>query len=113
MEVIKKFPETMDARTSYKMMKSPDIKKMSDAEDSILEVKSWLKYSDVDNKTGEVKEILTLETVDGEMFGTVSDTFKREFDDIVSFFGDDDVGAIKVVGGTSKAGRKFITCTVE
>lgn len=112
MEVIKKFPETMDARTSYKMMKSPDVKKMSDAEDSILEVKSWLKYSDVDNKTGEVKEILTLETVDGEMFGTVSDTFKREFDDIVSYFGDN-VGAIKVIGGTSKAGRKFITCTVE
>ena len=25
----------------------------------------------------------------------------------------DDVGAIKVIGGTSKAGRKFITCTVE
>ena len=112
MEVIKKFPETMDARTSYKMMKSPDVKKMSDAEDSILEVKSWLKYLDVDNKTGEVKEIFTLETVDGEMFGTVSDIFKREFDDIVSFFGDD-VGAIRVISGTSKAGRKFITCTVE
>ena len=112
MEVIKKFPETMDARTSYKMMRSPDVKKMFDAEDSILEVKAWLKYSDVDNKTGEVKEILTLETVDGEMFGTVSDTFKREFDDIVSFFGDD-VGSIKVISGTSKAGLKFITCTVE
>ena len=112
MDIIKKFPETMDDRTAYKMMKSPDVKKMMDAEDSILEVKSWVKYSDVDTKTGEVKEILTLETVDGEMFGTVSDTFKGEFDDIVSFFGDD-VGAIKVVAGTSKAGRKFITCTVE
>ena len=112
MEVIKKFPETMDARTSYKMMKSPEVKKMSDAEDSILEVKAWLKYTDIDTKTGEVNEILTLETVDGEMFATVSDTFKREFDDIVSFFGDD-VGAIRVIGGTSKAGRKFITCTVE
>lgn len=112
MELIKKFPEELDQRTIYKMIKSPEVKKMSDAEDSILEVKSWVKYSDVDNKTGEVKEILTLETVDGEMFGTVSDTFKREFDDIVSFFGDD-VGAIKIIGGTSKAGRKFITCTVE
>lgn len=112
MEVIKKFPETMDARTQFKMMRSPDVKKMFDAEDSILEVKSWLKYLDVDNKTGEVKEILTLETVDGEMFATVSDTFKREFEDIVSFFGDD-VGAIKVIGGTSKADRKYINCTVE
>ena len=112
MEVIKKFPEDMNVRTAYKMMKSPDVKKMSDAEDSILEVKSWVRYSDIDTETGEVKEILTIETVDGEMFGTISDTFKREFDDIVSFFGKD-VGAIKVIGGTSKAGRKFITCTVE
>ena len=112
MEVIRKFPETMDARTAYKMMKSLDVKKMSAAEDSILEVKSWVKYQDTDTKTGEVKEILTLETVDGEMFGTVSETFKREFDDIVSFFGDD-VGTIKVIGGTSKSGHKFITCTVE
>lgn len=112
MEIIKKFPETMNERTVYKMMKSLDVKKMLDAEDSILEVKSWVKYSDIDTKTGELKEILTLETVDGEMFGTVSETFKREFDDIVSFFGDD-VGAIKVIGGTSKSGRKFITCTVE
>ena len=112
MEVIKKFPETMDARTAYKMMRSPEVKKMIDAEDAILEVKSWVKYTDVDSKTGEIKEILTIETADGEMFGTVSDTFKSEFDAIVEYFGDD-VGSIKVVGGTSKNDRKFITCTVE
>lgn len=112
MEVIRKYPESMNARTAYKMMKSPDVKKMSDAEDSILEVRSWIKYTDVDNKTGEIKEILTLETTDGEMFGTVSETFKREFEDIVSFFGDN-VGEIKVIGGTSKSGRKYITCTVN
>ena len=112
MEVIKKFPETMDARTAYKMMGSPEVKKMIDAEDAILEVKSWVKYTDVDSKTGEIKEILTIETADGEMFGTVSDTFKREFDAIVAFLGDD-VGTIRVIGGNSKNDRKFITCTVE
>ena len=68
MELIKVFPEELDQRTIYKMMKSPDVKKMSDAEDSILEVKSWVKYMDTDTKTGEVKEILTLGTVDGEMW---------------------------------------------
>lgn len=112
MEVIKKFPENMDARTQYKMMKSPDVKKMSDAVDSILEVKSWIQYEDVEEKTGEIKTILALETVDGEMFGTVSATFMKEFSDIVKFFGDD-VGAIKVIGGKSKSGRNYITCTVE
>ena len=112
MELIKKFPEDLDQRAVYKMMKSPNVKKMSDADGSVLEVKAWIIYNDADVKTGEIREILTILTEDGEMFGTVSDTFKREFDDIVSFFGDD-VGAIKVIGGTSKAGRKFITCTVE
>ena len=112
MEVIKKYPETMDPRTAYKLMKSPDVKRMSDAEDAILEVKSWIRYTEPDQKTGELREILTIETIDNEMFGTVSEVFKKEFDDIVSFFGDD-VGAIKVISGTSRAGRKFITCTVE
>ena len=55
---------------------------------------------------------IIIKTIDGEMFGTISDTFKREFGDIVGFFGDD-VGAIKVISGKSKAGRNFITCSVE
>ena len=112
MEVTKKFPENMDKRTAYKLMKSPETKKMSDAVDSVLEVRSWMDYSDVDSKTGEIREILAIETVDGEIFGTISPTFRREFADIVNFFGED-VGAIKVVGGQSKSGRDFITCTVE
>lgn len=111
MEVTAKFPQSMDARTQYKLMKSPLVKKMSDAVDSVIEVKAWLSYTDVDSKTGELREILTLETTDGEMFGTVSATFRREFADIVNFFGED-VGAIQIVGGKSKAGRDFITCTV-
>ena len=111
MEVVKKFPQDMDARTQYKLMKAPNVKKMSDAVDSSLEVKAWIAYTDTDSKTGEQREILTLLTNDGEMFGTVSATFRREFADIVAFFGED-VGAIMVVGGKSKAGRDFITCTV-
>ena len=112
MEVIRKYPENMDARTQYKMMKSPEVKKMSDAVDSILEVKSWILYNDIDTKTGDEKEILAVETLDGELFGTVSNTFKGEFFDIVQFFGDA-VGAIKIYGGKSKSGRDFISCTVE
>ena len=111
MEVIKKYPENMDGRSQYKLMKSPEVKKMSDAEDSILEVDAWILYSDIDQKTGEERRVLVIKTVDGEMFGTISDTFKREFSDIVGFFGDD-VGSIKVISGQSKAGRKYITCTV-
>ena len=112
MNVTAKFPADMDARTQYKLMKSPAVKKMSDAAGSILEVKAWIAYTDSDSRTGEEREVLTIETLDGELFGTVSSTFKREFSDIVKYFGDD-VGAIRIVSGQSKAGRTFITCTVE
>lgn len=112
MERIKAFPQELDQRTIYKMMKSPDVKKMSDADGSILDVAAWVAYTDADRSTGEIREILTIQTTDGEMFRTVSSVFQREFKDITEFFGDD-VGMIKVTSGKSKAGRNFITCSVE
>lgn len=112
MELIKAFPAELDQRTIYKMMKSPEVRKMSDADGSILEVAAWIAYTDADSRTGEVREILTIQTTDGEMFGTVSGVFHREFKDLTKFFGDD-VGAIKVFSGKSKAGRTFITCSIE
>ena len=111
MELIKAYPAELDQRTIYKMMKSPDVKKMSDADGSVLDVAAWIAYTDADSRTGEIREILTIQTTDGEMFGTVSGVFQREFKDIVKFFGD--VGMIKVTSGKSKAGRNFITCSVE
>ena len=111
MEIIKKYPESMDARMQYKLTKSPEIKKMSDCVDSILEVVAFLRYTDVD-KTGEIKDVLTVMTDDLEMIATTSPTFIREFDDIVEIFGPD-FGTLKVVGGRSKNGRNFITCTIE
>ena len=112
MNVTAKFPADMDARTQYKMLKSPKVKRMSDAIDSMIEVKSWISYSDADPNTGEEREVLVIEAQDGEIFATVSATFRREFAEIVKFFGED-VGAIIVLGGKSKAGRNYITCTVE
>lgn len=112
MELTKAFPADLDQRTIYKMMKSQDVKKMSDADGSVLNVAAWIAYNDADSRTGEIREILTIMTTDGEMFGTVSGVFQREFKDIVKFFGDD-VGMIKVTSGKSKAGRNFITCSVE
>ena len=109
MNIVKKFPEEMDARTQYKLMKSPDIKRMVDAEDSILDVKSWIMYTD--DADGKEKALLSIETTDGEIFVTMSKIFSEEFKAITEVFGDD-IGEIKVVSGWSKAGRKFITCTV-
>ena len=111
MEVIKKFPEDMDPKTAYKLMKSPEVKKMSEAEGSILEIDSWIYYNSPDRETGEIKEVIAVATPDGELFATISNTFKEEFMDMINYFGSD-LGAIKVIAGTSKAGRKYITCSI-
>ena len=111
MEVIKKFPEDMDPKTAYRLMKSPEVKKMSEAEGSILEIDSWIHYNSPDKETGEIKEVIAIATPDGEIFATISNTFREEFMDMVNYFGSD-LGAIKVIAGTSKAGRKYITCSI-
>ena len=103
MNVIKQFPETLDKKTAYRMMKSPEVKKMVDAAGSILEIKSWMIFTDTNYS------VLTVETVDGEMFGTISESFMKAFEEITTFFGDD-VGAIKVIARQSKAGRTYLTC---
>lgn len=111
MEFIKKYPENMDAKTQYKLIRSPEIKKMSDCVDSILEVVAFVRYTDTD-RTGEEKDVLSLMTDDMELIATTSPSFIREFDAITEIFGDD-FGTLKVVGGRSKNGRNFITCTIE
>lgn len=110
MKTIRFFPEDMDPRTQYKLIKSPDSQKMSSAEGSVLEVKSWILFTDED-VSGDEREVLVIETADGEIFATVSEIFKREFLGIAEYFGDD-VGDIRVVGGKTRNGRNFITCTV-
>ena len=111
MEVLRKFPEDMDARTAYKLMKSPEVKNMSEAVGSVLQVASWIQYNSPDKATGEVKEVIAIETVDGELFATISNIFREQFLDMVEWFGAD-LGSIKVIGRSSKAGRKYITCGV-
>ena len=112
MEVIKMFPEDLNKREQYKMMKSPSVNRMQDADGSILEVAAWVDYTDADPRTGEIREVLTIKTIDGEMFGTISPTFQNEFKQIVEYFGSD-VGMIRVITGQSKSGRNYVTCAVE
>lgn len=111
MDVKTVYPEKLDQRSIYKLVKSAEVHKMVDAAGSELEVVKYVIFDDTDSKTGEVKEVLTIETEDGEMFGTISPTFIREFKDIVKFF-DGEVGNIKVITGTSKGGREFVTCSI-
>lgn len=108
MKILNQYPTELSKRDAYRLTKAQSVKKMSEAAGSVLDPTAWVLYEDIDNKSGELKTVLVIED-NGEMFGTVSPTFIREFCDAAETF-ENEVGPIKVISGTTKAGREFITC---
>ena len=94
----------------YKLTMSKNTQKLSDGQ--VIELKAWAVYEDADFKTQEVKQILSLLTEEGETLATISDTFRRDFLSIVELceaYGQE-LKKIRIVTGTSKNNRKFVTC---
>lgn len=108
MKIINQYPNDLTKRDAYRLTKAQSVKKMSEASGSVLNPTAWVLYEDLDNKSGELKTVLVIED-NGEMFGTISGTFIREFCDAAETF-ENEVGPIKVIEGVTRAGRKFITC---
>ena len=83
-------------------------------EDSVIEVDAWIKYEDVDVKTGEVKTVLTIRDKAGKFYGTISETFQKSFFEAWEFFADqgERVNCVKVVHGMSNAGNEFVNCEI-
>lgn len=113
MEIINQSREfsTIEA---YQLLRNPETQKMSANKDIPFEVDSWCIFNDVKKSTGEVQEILSIKTKGGEVFATNSQTFMDEFLTIWDMFKNknEEVPPIKVISGTSKNGRNFITCTL-
>lgn len=114
MEIIRTGREA-NSREKYAMTKSQLIGKMSEHKDEILTVENWCEYHDTDSK-GEVKKLLSIMTPDGIVLATVSETFQRDFSDILDVLTDNNEPEtgfdIKVITGTSKNNREFVTCTL-
>lgn len=99
-----------DGKTVFALTKSPSIRTMKDCVDELVEVDKWLVYEDEDKKDpNKVNTILSVMDKDGSVRATNSNTFMNIFFDITSIMGNNGF-TIKVVSGTSKAGRNFITC---
>lgn len=102
MKIIKSFPETLSKRDAYKLTESQTTRKLVDLAGSVIEPSKWVLFEDED------KTVLALEA-DGELFGTISgtfiDAFVKAFDELGA-----DMGPIRVVTGTSRAGRTYVTC---
>lgn len=108
MKIINQFPNELSKRDAYRLTKAQSVKKMSEAAGSVLNPSAWVLFEDLNSKTGELQTVLVMED-NGEKFATVSKTFIKEFCDACEAF-DNNPGGIKVIEGTTKSGRKFITC---
>ena len=111
MKIIKSKNETISVKEKYLMSMNPEIRRMRDAEGMVIPVKNWMLYSDLD-KDGNVQTLLSILAEDNVVYATNSKTFMDSFSDLCDMFTEsgEEISAVKVIGGQSKAGRHFITC---
>lgn len=107
MEILKQYPEIMDAKEKYDLLRSPKMDKISNAKGQVLEVASYVLRTDLD-KEGNVVEVLSIKTTDGDLYATNSSTFIREFEAILECT--EPVFGIDVIDGVSKSNRHYTTC---
>lgn len=101
-KIITTFPETLSRRDAYKLTESQTTQKLVELAGSVIQPEKWVLFEDED------KTVLALET-DGELYGTISGTFIDAFINAYNELGED-MGPFRVVTGTSKAGRTYVTC---
>lgn len=85
--------------------------KLSNLENQVVDMDSYIIFEDTARGTGEVKTVLVL-MANGTKYGTISPTFIKDFIQLADMY--DFAGVpftrMKVVGGQSKNGRHFIAC---
>lgn len=97
----------------YKMTKSHNLNTLKNLENGVkLEVAGFMEWEDVDEETGEITQLMSLLTTDGTAYVTQSDTFKRDFFDIVGIFEHSFPITVEHGVGKSKAGREYHYCVV-
>ena len=110
MEIIKKSKD-FNTREMYKLTKGETVS-LQKAVGVTIEVDAYLEYSDTNTK-GEDVEILAILDKEGQVYTTISQTFKQSFYEIVEIFGMDGLPPVIVTEGQSNAGRRYIGCTIE
>ena len=113
MNIIAKSASIVNPMDMYNLTKAPDRTTLSEAAGEVMELDKWLVYSET-NAKGEEVTLASLTTKDGRSFTTNSGTFIRDFTSAITMFSEfgTEFTTIQIVEGTSKNGRKFITCKV-
>lgn len=113
MNIIAKSANVVSAFDLYKLVQSPERKKLTDIKGQTIELDKWVLYTEPD-KDGKEMNLLALSAVDGTAYCTNSATFCRSFESAVATFGQfgEEFHSIQIVTGTSKNGRDYIDCVV-
>lgn len=97
----------------YNMTKSHKLNTFKNLENGAkLEVSAFMEWEDVNEETDETTVLLSLLTTDGTAYVTQSNTFKRDFFDIVEIFEHRFPITIEHGVSKSKAGREYHFCAV-
>lgn len=97
----------------YNMTKSHKLKTLKNLEDHAkLEVAGFMEWEDVNKETGKTIQFMSLLITDGTAYVTQSDTFKRDFFEIVEIFEHSFPITVEHGVGKSKAGREYHFCAV-
>lgn len=97
----------------YNMTKSHKLNALKNLENGAkLEVAGFMEWEDTDKETGKTVALLSLLTTDGTAYVTQSDTFKRDFFDIVEILEHRFPIVVEHCVGKSKAGREYHYCAV-
>lgn len=81
------------------------IKELEDGTEITIDY--WALFTD-DTKENE-SEVLTIVDKNGDVYATISDTFKKNFFRMVEIFDDEEFAIVKI-SGTTNAGRDFVNC---
>ena len=112
MTILKEFG-TFTPAEKYIMTRGAETQKMRDAVGQEFKVKKVLLYTEVNAKEVE-QTVMSVMTEDNDVYATNSRTFISELDAMITIFDGklEDLPLIRVLSGTSKAGRSYITCTL-
>lgn len=113
MRIIRQSKDGMTMMEKYALTKNPLGKSMKEAVGQTIEIAAWMLYEDKNAKSEDVT-ILSIQTKEGDVFRTISETFINAFDDICDLACDmgEEVKMIKPVSGLAKSGREYITCVL-
>ena len=107
---MKCYPENMNAKLKYDMIKAPDIGRLSDQAGQVIGITAYILHEAVDQQ-GEVIQVLNIRDEDGHVYATNSPVFIREFQEVCEIVNDDmsQVNHIEIISQKSKGGRSYIT----